>query len=77
MTHLIEAVLERTDITREEATKLVEAARPLWEALDREGLADAFGGAECERVLPVAIDTILREANPLRYGLDPATGEPL
>jgi hypothetical protein len=58
---LIEAVAVALGCTTTKAAQVIEAARPLWDALEPH--VDGYGGAEFERVFPVAIAAINREAN--------------
>jgi hypothetical protein len=60
-----EEIARRRDIPIEHALRIVEAAHPLWQAL--EPLTDAYGGMEFCRVFPDAIDFIHRLSNPLCY----------
>jgi hypothetical protein len=60
-------IAARRSITEEQAEALVEAARPLWSALEDVGFVDAHGGAEFARIFPETIDAIHKLANPLAY----------
>ena len=62
---MTEVIRELRDILPHhvDATEVALAAQPLWDALEECGLVDSFGGAECARVLPQAIELIYRQAN--------------
>jgi hypothetical protein len=62
MTTLIQQITTTLDCSPEEATEIIEAAAPLWRAL--EPRTDGYGGAEFERIFPEAIELIYRLANP-------------
>lgn len=64
---IAETIAQRRDITIETAQRIVDAAKPLWYALEIPGFVDAYGGAEFDRIFPEAVDAIHRLANPLAY----------
>ena len=67
MTEIAETIARKRNIPVEDAERIVEAAEPLWRALEVPGFVDAFGGAEFDRIFPEVIDFIHRLANPLAY----------
>lgn len=60
---LVAAICHQLGVDVVRATRLATAATPLWSELERAGMVDTFGGAECERVLPAALAFIRESAN--------------
>lgn len=53
------------------------AIEPLWSLLADAGLTDAFGGAECDRVVPATLFYLLGQSNPMNSNYHHYTGETL
>ena len=65
-----ETIAAQRGITVGRPTALVEAAQPLWSALEDVGFVDAHGGAEFDRIFPEVIETIHCLANPLAHATE-------
>lgn len=59
----LKTTTEALGLSCEDAEALAAAAAPLWRELDRLAWTDSFGGAEFQRVFPVALATIRDHAN--------------
>lgn len=63
-----ETIARQRNITIGQAAALIEAAHPLWLALEDVGFVDGHGGSEFDRIFPETIEAIHRLANPLAHG---------
>ena len=62
---LLTDVAQALNTTPVQAIPVVAVARVLWDTLANEGMVDAWGGAQSERVLPFALAVLHAAANAL------------
>ena len=54
---------EAWDVDADEAAEVIDASERLWDALERHGGVDAWGGGEFQAVYPQALTFIRQQCN--------------